>query len=552
MIKPKVLLLIFLILYFLIVGKLFYLQVIHPQGTGLNNYLQMRKIYPQRGKIFDRNNQPLVINKRTYLLYIEPKKIENIADTVKQIDSILQIGEATLEAKIDRSHDWVAIKGSIDLDTKTRLEHLNLSGVGFDDQSARMYPEASQEAHLLGFVGKNQEGNDIGYFGVEGFYDKDLSGFLGVFKSERDLLGKPIIAGVQQLLDPQNGRDLYLTIDKSVQEIVKRKLKAGLESYKAKEGCIIMADPPTMQILALVCLPDFDLEHYYSFSEKDFKNPAISNLYEPGSIFKPLVMAAALEEKKIKPDDFYDETGPIKVGEYTIQTWNNKYEGKISMTSILEKSSNVGMVHVGEKLGNDKLYQYLKKFGLGQVSGVDLQGEVGGYLKPQNTWYPIDFATVTFGQGIAVTPLQIIRAFNSLINGGKLLTPYVVDKIGPLGKQKNNEAKIESRPISPITSQIIVKMLTSTVENGEIHWAKPAGYSIGGKTGTAQVPIGGHYDPSKTIASFIGFAPTNNPKFIMLVTLREPKTSPWGSETAAPLFFDIAKELLIYYNIAPI
>lgn len=551
MIKPKVLLLIFLILYFFIMSKLFYLQVIHPQESGLNNYLQMQKIYPQRGKIFDRNNQPLVINKRTYLLYIEPKKIENITSAVKQIDSILQIGEATLEGKIDLSRDWVAIKGSIDPDTKRRLEQLNLGGIGFDDQFARMYPEASQEAHLLGFVGKNQEGSDIGYFGVEGFYDKDLSGFLGVFKSERDLLGKPIIAGVQQLLNPQNGRDLYLTIDKSVQEIVKRKLKAGLESYKAKEGCIIVADPPTMQILALVCLPDFDLEHYYSFTEKDFKNPAISNLYEPGSIFKPLVMAAALEEKKIKPDDFYDETGPVKVGEYTIQTWNNKYEGKISMTRILEKSSNVGMVHVGEKLGNDNLYQYLKKFGLGQETGVDLQGEVGGYLKQKNAWYPIDFATATFGQGIAVTPLQMMRAFNSLINGGKLLTPYVVEKIGPLGKQKQNETKIESHPISPLTSQMIVKMLTSTVENGEVRWAKPAGYSIGGKTGTAQVPIGGRYDASKTIASFIGFAPTDNPKFIMLVTLREPKTSPWGSETAAPLFFEIAKELLIYYNIAP-
>jgi len=210
------------------------------------------------------------------------------------------------------------------------------------------------------------------------------------------------------------------------------------------------------------------------------------------------------------------------------------------------------MVYVGEKLGKDALYSYLKKYGFGQLTGIDLQGEIAGYLKPKNEWYPIDFATVTFGQGIAVTPIQMIRAFASIINGGNLLKPYVVTKIiSSDGKEKLIKPKKEGKVINAVTSEIIKKMLVEVVEGGEVKWARPKGYILGGKTGTAQIPIEGHYDPHKTIASFIGFGPAKDPTFLVLVILRQPKTSPWGSETAAPLFFEIAKELLIYYNIAP-
>jgi len=373
----------------------------------------------------------------------------------------------------------------------------------------------------------------------------------GGYKSERDLFGQPIIIGTQERIEPENGRDLYLTIDKSIQAIAKKKLLQGLDQYQAKEGCVLIADPATMEMLASVCLPDFDLDQYYNFTEDFYKNPTISNLYEPGSIFKPLVMAAALEEKAVKPTDLYNEEGPVKIGEYSIQTWNNKYEGKITMTRILEKSSNVGMVYVGEKLGSKKLFSYMQKYGFGSATGIDLQGEVTGNLKPLNQWYPIDLATLTFGQGIAVTPMQILRAFASIINGGKLLKPQIIKKVISDTENRTVDPILEGKTISEKSSHIIKKMLLSTVENGEINWAKPKGYKIGGKTGTAQIAIGGRYDPSKTMASFIGFAPYEQPKFLILVILREPKTSPWGSETAAPLFFEIAKELLVYYNIAP-
>ncbi len=550
MAKINLLLGFFFFLFLIIIGKLFYLQIINPRSSNVD-YLKTQKILPERGKIYDRNNKPLVLNQNSYLLYLEPKKIKDKDELVEKLDQVLQMGEASIEARIDTTKNWVAVTSGISEEKKKIITDLNLEGVGFEYGMKRYYPEASLSAHLVGFVGKNDKGEDVGYFGLEGFYDKDLKGLPGFIESERDLLGQPIFIGTQEKVNAENGRDLTLTIDKTVQEIIKKKLKEGLESYQANSGCVIVANPNNMEILGMVCLPDYGPDNYFQFSEEFFKNPAISDLYEPGSIFKPLIMAAALEEKRIKPGDYYNEEGAITIGEYSIKTWNDEYEGKISMTRILEKSSNVGMVYVGEKLGNDKLFKYLTKYGFGETTDIDLQGENSGFIKAKQDWYPIDYATATFGQGIAVTSIQMLRAFASVVNGGNLLRPYAVKRITSLSDEKEIKPKTIRKTISQNTSEVIKKMLVSTVENGEFKWASPKGYSIGGKTGTAQIPIKGHYDPTKTVASFIGFAPSDEPKFIALVTLREPKASPWGSETAAPLFFEIAKELLVYYNVAP-
>ncbi len=549
--KTKLLFTGFLLLYLLIIVKLFYLQIISPLKINQDLYLKSQKLSPERGKVFDRNLTPLALNQNSYLLYLEPKKINDKLKLTRFLSDKLNMEEASLAAKIDESKDWISIVSGVDEDKKKEIEALKISGIGFDPQMKRFYPEASLSAHLLGFVGKDKIGESTGYFGVEGFYNQDLNGLPGLLESERDLAGRPIFIGVQNKVDPENGRDLVLTIDKTVQEIAKKRLLEGIEKYQAKQGCVIIADPNTMAILSLVCLPDYDLDKYFQFSEDFFRNPTVSDVYEPGSIFKPLITAAAIEEKKIKPQDTYNETGPVTVGEYKIKTWNDKYEGKISMTRILEKSSNVGMVYIGEKLGKEKIYQYLEKYGFGESTGIDLQGENSSYLKPKANWYPIDFSTVTFGQGIALTPMQMIRAFAALVNGGNLMKPYVVDKILSEKQEIKIKPKLERKVISDLTSQIIKKMLTSTVENAEAKWDRPQGYKIGGKTGTAQVPIQGHYDPSKTIASFIGFAPVDKPKFITLVMLKEPKTSPWGSETAAPIFFEITKDLIVYYGITP-
>jgi cell division protein FtsI/penicillin-binding protein 2 len=548
--KIKLVFLFFIIFYLAIVVRLFFLQVIYSPANK-SPYLKTNKLNPIRGRIYDQKNNPLVLNQNSYQLYLEPKKIDDKDKLTHLLSESLEISEASISAKIDMSKYWIAVQSGLTQEQKEKINKLNLKGIGFDYQTKRFYPEASLSAHLLGFLGKNDQNEDVGYLGLEGFYDRDLRGLPGFVETERDIIGRPILIGVQQRVEPENGRNLVLTIDKTVQEISKKKLLAGLDLYKAKKGCVITADPKTMAILSLVCLPDYDLEKYYLFSEDYYKNSAISDLFEPGSVFKPLIMAAGLEEKKIKPDDTYNETGQVSVGEYNIKTWNDKYEGKISMTRILEKSSNVGMVYVGEKLGNKKVYDYLEKYGFGQPTNIDLQGEVSGYLKSQSNWYAIDYSTVTFGQGIAITPIQMIRAFASIINGGYLMKPYLVQKIVSENKVTEIKPKVEKRVISQLTSEIIKKMLISAVENAEAKWDCPKGYVIGGKTGTAQVPIKGHYDPSKTIASFIGFAPASDPKFLTLVVLYEPQTSPWGSETAAPLFFEIAKQLIVYYSISP-
>ncbi len=547
---PKIQILFFFFSFILIVIviRLFSLQVLSPSSAE-SSYLKYQKIAPQRGVITDRSGDPLVLNKTMYQLFGEPKKIENRNQIIDMLHEILEIDSATLEARIDMDKVWTPIASRVTKKQKEEIEKRKYAGLGFTSIEDRYYPEASLAAHLLGFVGKDKDGENIGYFGIEGYYDQDLAGLPGLFKSDRDLFGRPILVGNQERIESENGRDLQLTIDKSVQEIVKSNLRDGIERYKARAGCVIVADPYTMELLSLACLPDFDPEHYYESSQDVFKNNAISSLYEPGSTFKPLIVAAALDAQKIKPDDMYDESGPVTIGEYQIRTWNNKYEGKISMTRILEKSSNVGMVYIGEQLGEMSIKKYISEFGFGHVTGIDLQGEASAQLR--DTWYPIDYATATFGQGIAVTPIQMVKAFSAVVNGGELLTPHVVKKAVYDGREKVVHKNVERRVISKRTSDIVKQMLVSTVNHGEYKWAVPEGYVIGGKTGTAQIAVRGTYDASKTNASFIGFAPADKPRFVGLVILYEPGTSIYGSETAAPLFFSIAKDLLVYYNIAP-
>lgn len=549
--KIRIVFFVFCILFAAIVVKLFTIQILR-HGVSLSNAItKFQRIQPARGKILDRNGDQLVSNQTTYLLFAEPKKISNTYEVVHRISDVLQMDTASIEARLDPTKDWVSIRAGITEEQKKRLTQKTLEGLGFEPRPTRFYPEGSLSSQLVGFVGKNDRGDDIGYFGVEGFYNKDLAGLPGIISMAKDVLGRPALVGNYEKIDGENGSDLTLTIDKSVQEIAKRKLKAGIETYEAKEGCVLIADPQTMEMLAITCLPDFDPEKYYQFDEKFFTNQAITSLYEPGSIFKPLIVAAALEEKKIKPDTEFVEGGPIQVGEYQIRTWNNKYEDKLSVTGILERSSNVGMVKIGEKLGKNNIYNYLIKYGFNEPTNVDLQGEAAGYIKPKSQWYTIDYSTATFGQGIAVTPIGMLRAFASVINGGKLLQPYVVREIGSGEDKRVREPKVIRNVLSAHTSSLIREMLVSTVEHGEYRYAAPVGYKIGGKTGTAQIALQGKYDASKTIASFIGFAPADKPRFLALVMIKEPGTSIYGSETAAPLFFEIAKELLYYYNISP-
>ncbi|MBI2029541.1 penicillin-binding protein 2 [Candidatus Gottesmanbacteria bacterium] len=546
----------FLLWFFLVIGKLFYWQVLSynklAAAADKQHFISFT-LPALRGDILASDGSILVTNQPAYLVWAEPPKVEGKKRLTDVLSNVLKMPQASVSAILDTSNAlWVPLARRIDEDTVNTLKQQNLAGIGFEKMGKRYYPEASMSAQILGFVASDNIGDDKGYFGIEGSYDKELRGRDGFLRQEKDPYGFPIVIGEGERIDPENGRNVVLHIDKIVQNSIETKLKKGIEKFGAKAGSIIVMEPATGAILGMASYPSYDQSSFSEYDKELYKNPTVATSYEPGSTFKSIVMASAISEKVVTPQTETDEEGPVKISGYEIRTWDNKYRGRINMTEILQHSSNVGMVFVGEKLGKDKFLDYLEKFGFGQSTGIDLSDEQVPNLRPVNQWREIDLATATFGQGIAVTPIQMIRAVAVLANGGKLVEPHIVSKIiDSFGNETEIKPKVIRQVITPHGSKVITEMLVQSVIGGEAHYKIPKGYRIAGKTGTAQIPVAGHYDEQKTIASFVGYAPADNPKFVMLVTITEPTSSPWGSETAAPLFMDITSDLLAYYKIFP-
>jgi cell division protein FtsI/penicillin-binding protein 2 len=315
---------------------------------------------------------------------------------------------------------------------------------------------------------------------------------------------------------------------------------------------VIVANPQNGNILAMATYPNYNPSLFTEFSQDLFKNPSVGDTYEPGSTFKLITMAAALDLSLVSPQTKCDIcSGPRQISGFEISTWNKKYYPDSTMTEVIQHSDNIGMTFVSQKLGIDKFYEYIKKFGFGEKTKIDLQEESPGFVRDKDEWKQIDLATASFGQGIAVTPIQMVQAIGAIANGGKLISPRIVEKIVEDGKIKNVNETGSRQIISSKTSAQLTEMMVNAVEKGEAQAFVPKGYRIAGKTGTAQIPVSGHYDPNKTIASFIGFAPADKPSFVMLVRFTEPKSSVFGSETAAPTFFSIAKDILSYKAISP-
>ena len=556
--RYRLILFIFVGSFFLIITRLFYWQGVRAEELyflGKTQYGYSMVVLPKRGEIRTADNYPIVANKPSYLVFAQPQNIskQDKKKIISLLPPILDADPASISASLSLNLLWAPLKGSIDVNIKKEIEKLELPGIGFEEVSTPFYPEASMAAHLIGFVGKNDLGEDKGNYGLEGYYERQLKGKAGKLVETKDALGRPILAKIDQESGAINGRSLILSIDRSIQFTVERALKKGIERYQATGGMVGVMDPKTGNILAMASSPSFDPREYEKYEEKLYKNPFISSVYEPGSTFKALVMASALDAKVIKPDTKCPICGgPITIGEYQIKTWNNKYMKDITMVETIAHSDNTGMVFVSQSLGLDKMLDYLDKFGIGNTTGIDLQGEVAPRLRDRNYWYPIDVATAGFGQGISVTPIQLLDGFASLANGGKRMEPHIVSAIEtPDKKRIPIEPKVLGTPISETTAKVITEILVNAVDKGEAKWAKPKGYRIAGKTGTAQIPIAGHYDANKTIASFMGFAPADDPKFVMLVIVDRPTTSIYGSETAAPIFFDIARDLLTYFGIPP-
>lgn len=562
-----------------IVARLFYWQFISPVGGEGNLQGEEQNFVPApRGEIYTSDNFPLVANQEAFLVWANPNVLKKPPQDIAKLLAPHLISEkyATASAKLSEDEEskkkeeikskeddlvkklsnknlfWVQLARKIPKETKDKLEKELVEGLNFERDDKRYYPEASMAAHTLGFVASDKFGQDLGYFGLEGYFERQLKGTPGRSSGLIDPRGFPILVGKYKATEPKKGASIYLTIDRAIQYIVEDRLRQAVQRYGAKDGTVIVADPKTGKILAMATYPTYNPSLFAEFDQSKYKNPAAAETYEPGSTFKTVVMASALNESVLEPTTKCDVcSGPRPIGGFEISTWNKKYFPNSTMTEVIEHSDNVGMTFVADKLGDDKFSNYLDKFGFGKKTNIELQEESDGQIRQKGDWRQIDLATASFGQGIAVTPIQMVQAVSTIANGGQLTPPTLVEKIVENGQDKKVKPKDQRQVITTKTAAQITEMMVSAVEKGEARVFAPKGYRIAGKTGTAQIPVAGHYDPNKTIASFVGFAPANDPKFVMLVKFTEPTSSPFGSETAAPTFFAISKEIFSYFGISP-
>lgn len=527
----------------------------------------------RRGEIITSDQSALVINRPVYNLGVylpgftgdthalpgmvsslleyeitDPEVATDPARAPLRLEEMKMAASATMSARLSKG-GYATLAQNISENVKSKILATGITGLTFDQDFTRAYPEASLSAHVTGFVGRDESGNPLGYFGLEGYYNRELESRVKIEALEKDALGNPLLTGTWELLPGRLGRSLKLHLDRGVQHAVADELKRAIERYGAVSGEVVVMDPSTGGILAMAALPTYDPSRFYLYDSSLYKNPSIANTYEPGSTFKVLVAAAAFNEGVMSETDRCDIcSGPVQIDKYNIRTWNGEYQAEATPEDIIVHSDNTGMVWMQRRLGGEKLVEYIKDFGFGQKTGIDLQEEVASPLRAR--WGEVDYATSSFGQGIAVTSIQMTRAVAAIANGGRLMEPHVVATV--LGEDNQDIApKVVRQVVTPEAAKKTTDLMIKAVEYGEAKWAKPKGYTMAGKTGTAQIAVSGHYDEEKTIASFVGFAPAHNPRFVMLVKLREPTSSQWGSETAAPLWFNIAKRLLLHYNIPP-
>ncbi|KKQ36198.1 MAG: Peptidoglycan glycosyltransferase, partial [candidate division WS6 bacterium GW2011_GWA2_37_6] len=400
-----------------------------------------------------------------------------------------------------------------------------VTGVRVIAHEQRFYPEASVAAHILGFLGKNEAGEATGYFGIEGALNQELTGKISKQTVWTDAFGGLLAGHTLVESDSLQGRDVYLTLRRDMQALAELYVKQGIEKYGAISAEIIILQPKTGKILALAASPSYNPQQFSQFSTSVYKNPAVTQTFEPGSTFKALTVAAGLDAKVISPDtECPNCAGPRVIEGYTIRTWNDAYTPRITIQRALEQSNNVAMIYVAEKLGKDRFSSYLKKFGIGEPTHLELQEDTQTPF-PTN-WGPIELATASFGQGISTTSLQLVRAIGAISTAGKRMRLRIVEKVVDhrLNTEMVTEPTVEAQVISPEAAHEAVQMLVSAATHGEAQWTTAKHYTVAGKTGTSQIPIKGGYDEDRTIASFVGFAPPNDPEFLMLVKLNEPKS----------------------------
>ncbi len=508
----------------------------------------------QRGVIRDRSGAILATTVELRSLYAIPGLMTDRAGkdlrpaVAAALAPILGEKPEVLRAAFDSGAEWLFVRRRLPEDTAVRIAALHLAGLGFEMEPKRLYPNGAVGAQILGFV--NDDG--VGQYGVEGRYAADLSGTPGRLVVARDPANRELALGLRTAVPAKNGDDLSLTIDLAVQNAVERELAAVVEREKATGGAIVVLDPKDGAVLAIASSPTYDPARVGSADAEALRNRAISWTYEPGSTMKAITVAAALDKGVITPSTSYQDVGYAVIGGRKLCNAQCKVYGPTTVTQILARSQNAGAVFVASKLGARDLNAYLQAFGFGQRTGVDLSAETGGIVRPLAEWYPVDLGTISFGQGLSVTPLQLASAYAAIANGGTLYRPYVVASRRDADGEHRTAPVAVRRVISEETSATLVTMLTATVDIGIANAAALKGYSVAGKTGTAQIPSDdGSYVDDAYISSFAGFVPAIDPRMVVVVVLEKPQSKLLGTVPAMNTFKAIATDALRYARVQP-
>ncbi len=543
-----------------LVLRLFFLQIVDTSDLEAKNLSQVqvdRKLQSPRGTIYDRHGSPLAMSVVTKSLYADPQMLKkNPEDIAELVAPYVSISKEAIVENLKEDTAFVWLDRMMEPDKSKAVEKIiedeKLEGLNFVEESKRYYPNGNLAAQVLGFVGTEDKGLD----GLEMVLDDELKGGLTKEVVATDRKGNAIFGSVLAQYLPDKGKSVTLTIDATVQFIAERALEQAMVDIKPAHASVIVMDPKTGEILAMANRPTYDPNHYDKGKEQDFKNIAVTNLYEPGSTFKPIIASAALASGKWTVDTVYNDTGSIMASGPVMQNWNGEGYGKVRLLEILKFSINTGMARLGLTTGPEILSEYVHKYGFGQPTGIELPGEGEGLLFNSEEMADIDTASMSIGQGIAVTPLQMVRAFGAIANGGILMKPHIVKAYNNPDGTVASETQTESQgqAIPENVASTIVDILEKEVSEGGGNKAMVEGYHFGGKTGTAQklnTEYGGYLD-GRYIASFIGFGPVEDPKFVVLVAIDDPSNgSIYGGQIVAPVFKDIMSQLVRYYQISP-
>lgn len=545
-----------------LVYRLFNLQILsHDVYAELaeDQHTLLQELKPRRGRIYatefrSDSYYPLVTNQEQFLLYAIPKAVKNPQETLDKLLTVLDVSQTETLARLSKTGDvYEPIQSRVTEDEKTKIEALKIEGIGFLPEEWRTYPMRDFAAHLTGFVGYEGD-RKVGRYGLEQFFENELAGKPGSIQAKNDAQGRLITVGETVIEKAQNGNDYILTIDHSIQDIACEELQKTVLKFGAEKGTVIVMDPKTGAIKAMCNMPSFDPNAYNEVEDSFvFVNDAVTDQYEPGSVFKAITMAAGLDLQKVSPKTTYRDTGEVKVAGYTIHNSDEKSHGVVDMITVLVRSLNTGSIFVAQQVGNEAFYDYVKKFGFGEITGIELSGEQEGYIDSLGKNKDVYTWPASYGQGITATPIQLITAYSAIVNGGKLMKPYLVDRVrGNNGYEVKTEPRVVRQVISEQASLTLSAMLVNVIHSEDSHTkrARIPGYRTGGKTGTAQVPgPDGKYDENLHKDTFIEFGPASDPKFIVLGKIDKPNGVRFADSSTAPMVTEILKRILTAYEV---